>query len=83
MPKKDTLDVQKIFHYLPFETLFHLELGVEAYGCSYEALLTNIVAAFWDKKREEIEGKLSQQAYRHIEEKTIKRYGGLISDVKE
>ncbi len=83
MPRKDTKDITKTFHYVPFDTFFHLELAVKAYRCSHEALLTNIVAAFWDKKKDEIEKRLSTKTYNFIQEETIRKYGGQIDDTEE
>jgi hypothetical protein len=75
-------DVPKTYHYLSFETLLHLELGCEAYNCSNKALLTNIVAMYWDLKRDEILEKVSEQTYMHIQEKLLKKFGGVVGELK-
>ena len=78
MAKNTVPDVPKTFHYLSYETLVHLELALEAYGCSNKTLFTTIVAMFWDKKEKEILSRVSQQTFDHIHLKLFKKFRGNI-----
>jgi hypothetical protein len=78
---KRVVDVPRTIHCLSFETQLRLELGCKAYDCSMKALVTNIVAMYWDKKRGEIMEMVSEKAYLHVQAKLLKKFGGNIGEL--
>ena len=80
--RNKAVDAPRTIHCLSFETQLRLDLGCKAYDCSMKDLVTNIVAMYWDKKRDEILERVSEQAYLHVQAKLMKKFGGNIGELQ-